>query len=119
MVRESPGQTCRVSYVLQLSDDTAWNLRASTGARSWLQEFARILSLPAGFQEGIPSITFVRGAVGSNWFGQPAGPPDTHNLSEVLADGWHARHLVVMRLWSRSHGGDHVCELLNTSKRSR
>lgn len=118
VLRDAVHESYVLSHVLELSDGQAWNLRASNGARSWLQEFARILSLPTGFRDGIPSIAFVRGAAGSNWFGQPAGPPETHRLSRLLSEGWHESNLTVLRLWSRPQGTDLVCELLNTTTRS-
>jgi SynChlorMet cassette protein ScmC len=118
MVHASLEHECALSHVLELSDGQAWNLRASDGACSWLQEFARILRLPEGFQKGIPSITFVRGASGGNWFGEPAGPSETHRLSRLLQGEWSERDLTTMKLWSGHHTTDRVCELLNTTRRS-
>lgn len=106
------------SHVLTLSDGCAWNLKAANGARSWLQEFARILRLPAGLQQGNPNIHLVRGAEGADWFGDPAGSPDLHLLREPHHDRWLMRDLTIMRLWHAPHGPDRICELLNTRKRT-
>ncbi len=102
------------SYLLELNNQLAWNLTSTEATAAWLNRFATILKLQAGFKKGRPEIRFIRGLASGNC-GFLGAETDLTISLKLREDGWRARDLGIARLWSRSDGLHLFYELLNSN----
>jgi SynChlorMet cassette protein ScmC len=101
------------SYLLELNNQLLWNLTSTDATAAWLNRFATILQLEAGFKVGQPEIRFVRG-VAPGLCRTLGAETDLTITSKLREDGWRPSDLGIARLWSRSDEPHLFYELMDS-----
>jgi SynChlorMet cassette protein ScmC len=101
----------RLGYPLRLGNGQQWHLTATAAAAAWLDGFASILELRTGAPRGEAQLIFLGPEPDGKEHRDPVDRVDSDILEALPRQGWIARNVSALTLWTHPAVPHVICEL--------